>query len=97
MRASRAEALAKARVVVLTETSRQQTPEDSQSKEGLNVKWFSISEGMRCKADSPGERKQEEKGVNTRMIEQVVHPYNLQRALEHVMKNGGSAGVDGIR
>ena len=30
------------------------------------------------------------------MIEQAVHPYNLQRALEHVMKNEGSAGVDGI-
>lgn len=28
------------------------------------------------------------------MIEQVVHPYNLQKALQHVVKNGGSAGVD---
>ena len=31
------------------------------------------------------------------MIEHVVHPYNLQRALQHVVKNGGSAGVDGVR
>ncbi|MBC8882431.1 group II intron reverse transcriptase/maturase [Flavobacterium piscinae] len=30
------------------------------------------------------------------MIEQVVHPYNLQKALEHVIANKGSAGVDGI-
>ena len=28
------------------------------------------------------------------MIEQVVHPYNLQKALQHVVQNGGSAGVD---
>jgi RNA-directed DNA polymerase len=31
------------------------------------------------------------------MIERVVHPYNLQKALEHVVLNGGSAGVDGIK
>lgn len=31
------------------------------------------------------------------MIEHVVHPYNLQRALQHVVKNAGSAGVDGVR
>jgi RNA-directed DNA polymerase len=31
------------------------------------------------------------------MIERVVHPYNLQKALEHVILNGGSAGVDGIK
>ena len=30
------------------------------------------------------------------MLEQVLHPYNLQKALHHVIKNGGSAGVDGI-
>ena len=30
------------------------------------------------------------------MIEKVVHPYNLQKALEHVIANKGSAGVDGI-
>lgn len=29
------------------------------------------------------------------MIEQVVHPYNLQRALRQVIVNKGSAGVDG--
>ena len=28
------------------------------------------------------------------MIEQIVHSYNLQKALQHVVKNGGSAGVD---
>ena len=28
------------------------------------------------------------------MIEQIVHPYNLQKALQHVVKNGGSAGID---
>jgi RNA-directed DNA polymerase len=31
------------------------------------------------------------------MIERVVHPYNLQKALEHVVLNGGNAGVDGIK
>jgi retron-type reverse transcriptase len=31
------------------------------------------------------------------MIEQVVHPYNLQKALHQVVKNKGSAGVDGIK
>ncbi|MCI9847030.1 group II intron reverse transcriptase/maturase [Flavobacterium pectinovorum] len=30
------------------------------------------------------------------MIERVVHPYNLQKALEQVISNKGSAGVDGI-
>src|SRR3989338_4803124 len=30
------------------------------------------------------------------MIEQIVHPYNLQKALQHVVKNGGSAGVDKV-
>jgi len=30
------------------------------------------------------------------MIEKVVHPYNLQKALEHVIANKGSAGVDGV-
>lgn len=31
------------------------------------------------------------------MIEQVVRPYNLQKALEHVIANKGSAGVDGVK
>ena len=31
------------------------------------------------------------------MIERVVHPYNLQKAVEQVMSNKGSAGVDGIK
>jgi RNA-directed DNA polymerase len=30
------------------------------------------------------------------MIARVVHPFNLQKALEHVIANKGSAGVDGI-
>lgn len=30
------------------------------------------------------------------MITRVVHPFNLQRALEHVIANKGSAGVDGV-
>jgi RNA-directed DNA polymerase len=30
------------------------------------------------------------------MIDQVLHPYNLQKALYHVIKNKGSAGVDGV-
>lgn len=31
------------------------------------------------------------------MIARVVHPYNLQKALEQVIANKGSAGVDGIK
>lgn len=31
------------------------------------------------------------------MIERVVHPYNLQKAVEQVISNKGSAGVDGIK
>jgi len=31
------------------------------------------------------------------MIEQVVHPYNLQKALQQVIANRGSAGVDGLK
>lgn len=31
------------------------------------------------------------------MIDQVVHPYNLQRALRQVIVNKGSAGVDGMK
>ena len=30
------------------------------------------------------------------MIEQVLHPYNVQHALKQVIANKGSAGVDGI-
>lgn len=32
-----------------------------------------------------------------RMVEQVLHPYNLQRALRQVIVNKGSAGVDGMK
>ena len=31
------------------------------------------------------------------MIEQVIHPYNLQRALRQVVVNKGSAGIDGMK
>lgn len=31
------------------------------------------------------------------MIEQVVHPYNLQKALRQVIVNKGNAGVDGMK
>ena len=31
------------------------------------------------------------------MIEQVLHPRNLKRALRQVMVNKGSAGIDGMR
>ncbi|WP_016989404.1 group II intron reverse transcriptase/maturase [Flavobacterium sp. ACAM 123] len=31
------------------------------------------------------------------MIARAVHPYNLQKALEHVIANRGSAGVDGLK
>ena len=31
------------------------------------------------------------------MVEQVLHPRNLQRALQQVILNKGSAGVDGIK
>ena len=30
------------------------------------------------------------------MIERVVHPYQLEKALSHVIANKGSAGVDGV-
>src|SRR5690625_4946744 len=30
------------------------------------------------------------------MIERVLHPYQLQKALEHVIANKGSAGIDDI-
>ena len=32
-----------------------------------------------------------------KMIEQVLHPRNLERALRQVMVNKGSAGVDGLK
>ena len=32
-----------------------------------------------------------------KMIERVIHSYNLQKALEQVIRNKGSAGVDGLR
>ncbi|MCO5267508.1 MAG: group II intron reverse transcriptase/maturase [Brumimicrobium sp.] len=31
------------------------------------------------------------------MVEQVVHPYNLQKALRQVVVNKGSAGIDGMK
>ncbi len=31
------------------------------------------------------------------MIEQAVHPYNLQKAMEHVIANKGSGGGDGMK
>lgn len=45
-------------------------------------------------SDSHPKRKQVKKSV-TRMIEDVLHPYNLQKALRQVIVNKGSAGVDG--
>lgn len=35
--------------------------------------------------------------TTTKMIEQVLHPRNLKRALRQVMVNKGSAGIDGMR
>jgi RNA-directed DNA polymerase len=35
--------------------------------------------------------------ATTKMIEQVLHPRNLERALRQVMVNKGSAGIDGMR
>jgi len=31
------------------------------------------------------------------MIEQILHPYNLQKALQQVVSNKGSAGIDGLK
>ena len=31
------------------------------------------------------------------MIEQILHPYNLQKALQQVVSNKGSAGTDGLK
>ena len=45
---------------------------------------------------SPEKREQVNR-LNTKMIERVVHPYNLQKAVEQVISNKGSAGVDGIK
>ena len=45
---------------------------------------------------SPEKREQVNR-LNTKMIERVVHPYNLQKAVEQVVSNKGSAGVDGIK
>jgi group II intron reverse transcriptase/maturase len=35
--------------------------------------------------------------ITNKMIEQIVQPHNLQKALKHVISNKGSAGVDGIK
>jgi group II intron reverse transcriptase/maturase len=43
------------------------------------------------------EKRGQVKRLNNKMIERVVHPYNLQKAVEQVISNKGSAGVDGIK
>lgn len=68
--------------------------EVSQTKEGLNVNWFSIWTGISVKRYSYPKRKQVKQNEK-RMVEQVVHPYNLQKALRQVIVNKGSAGIDG--
>ena len=47
--------------------------------------------------DSHPKRKQVRTKSKPIMIEQVVHPYNLQKALQQVIANKGSAGVDGMK
>jgi retron-type reverse transcriptase len=77
--------------------------EVSQTKEGLNVKWFIIENGLAVKRNSHLKREQVIK--SKRMIsfaaafggEQVLHPYNLQKALNQVLINKGSAGVDRMK
>jgi hypothetical protein len=43
------------------------------------------------------EKREQVKRINNKMIERVVHPYNLQKAVEQVISNKGSAGVDAIK
>jgi group II intron reverse transcriptase/maturase len=64
--------------------------EVSQAKEGLNVFWFLIHKGN-SSGLALGKRNRLEE---TRMIERVLHPHNMQRALKQVIANKGSAGVD---
>ena len=35
--------------------------------------------------------------MKPKMIEQVLHPRNLERALQQVISNKGSAGIDGMK
>src|SRR5690554_7319659 len=63
----------------------------SQPKEGLNVFWFLIHNGMLFISIALGKRNRLK---SKRMIERVLHPHNVQRALKQVIANKGSAGVD---
>src|SRR5690606_33716662 len=63
------------------------------NKEGLNVKRFSIGNGISPRRIA---LLNENRLKTTKMITRVVQPFNLQRALEHVIANKGSAGVDGV-
>src|SRR5690554_4234395 len=75
--------------------------EVSQPKEGLNVFWFLIHNGMLFISIALGKRN---KLKSKRIIsfaatfggERVLHPHNVQRALKQVIANKGSAGVDRI-
>ena len=58
------------------------------------MNWFTIRTGLSVKRYSHPKRGQEQKSV-TGMVEQVLHPYNLQGALWQVISNKGNAGVDG--
>jgi hypothetical protein len=64
--------------------------EVSQAGEGLNVFWFLIHNGSSTGLALGKRNRLKEKG----MIERVLHPHNMQRALKQVIANKGSAGVD---
>jgi len=62
----------------------------SQAREGLNVFWFLIHKGSSSGLALGKRNRLKEKG----MIERVLHPQNMQRALKQVIANKGSAGED---
>ena len=62
------------------------------------MNWFQIMEGIE-QSIAPTKRSRIilKYKTTSKMIEQVLHPRNLERALRQVMINKGSAGIDGMK
>ena len=69
-------------------------------KQGRTERELVSNPRRNCASDSPVEVEQEEKKCRTKaegLITQVLRPHNLQKALQQVVSNKGSAGIDGLK
>ena len=81
-----------AEVIVVAGNEPLERTEASQSSEGLNIKLFQMLHGVYSHVLSGTEKTKE-----VTMIEQVINRRNMHLAYQQVLRNKGSAGVDGMQ